>query len=423
MKALTITGGRGLFGSVRIPGAKNSVLPLMAASMLCHGSVSIEGAPHLSDVDASMRILHSVGCRAFWSQGRIIIQPCDAPGSAISETLMHAMRSSLFYLAPLLARTGRADVHRPGGCRLGARPIDMHLAGLAQMGVRVEEKESGALTLTAPHGLRGADITLRYPSVGTTETLLMAAVSARGHSILRGAATEPEVVDLTRFLQAAGARISGAGTREIHIDGGGCLMGARHTVCPDRITAATVLAAAAGCGGEVLLTNVNGAQLDAVLQVLRKMGCMVSASGEHSVALASDGHLRAVPELRTGVYPAFPTDAAPLLAASLLRAGGESTLIDTVFEHRFACAEGFVRLGASVAAEGRMLRVHGTGHLRGAAACAPDLRGGAALVLAALQAEGKSRIVGVEHIDRGYEDMAALFASLGAEILREDVDL
>jgi len=417
MKTLIIRGGRGLFGSVQIPGAKNSVLPLMAASMLCHGSVTLERAPHLTDVDASLRILQSVGCKAVRRGGSIVITPSDAPGSAISESLMRSMRSSVFFLAPLLARAGRADISRPGGCRLGARPIDLHLTGLAQMGAQIEER-ANALTLRAPHGLSGADITLRFPSVGATETLLMAAASAKGQSVLRGAAAEPEIVDLARFLQAAGARITGAGTQEIHIQGSDCLMGVRHTVCPDRITAATVLCAAAGCGGEVLLTNVCSGHLGEVLRVLKGMGCMLSASGDSSVALASDGCLRAVPLLQTGVYPAFPTDAAPLLAAGLLRAQGQSAVTDTIFENRFACAEGFAKLGAKAQVQGRTVNIIGTRFLRGAELCAPDLRGGAALILAALQAQGESRVTGMEHIDRGYEDIAALFAHLGADIAR-----
>ncbi len=421
MDALTVSGAQSLFGSVRIPGAKNSVLPIMSASMLCHAVVTIEGAPRLSDVDASLRILRSVGCGAVWEADRLVITPAETPRSAISEALMGTMRSSLFYLAPLLARTGRAEVFRPGGCRLGARPIDMHLSGLARMGARVEEREDGALILTAPDGLTGADITLRFPSVGATETLLMAAASARGRTVLRGAATEPEVVDLARFLQAAGTDITGAGTREIHINGCDCLMGARHTVCPDRITAATVLAAVAACGGEVLLTNICSAHLTEVLRVLQSMGCMISASGERSVALASDGALRAVPSLRTGVYPAFPTDAAPLFAAALLRARGSSEVTDTVFENRFMCAEGFARLGARAQTQGRTLQITGVRALRGAQLRAPDLRGGAALVIAALQAEGESRITGARHIDRGYEDIASLFARLGAAVSRETV--
>lgn len=219
MEILTISGGSGLFGEVRIPGAKNSVLPIMAASVLCRGTVTLTDVPHLSDVGASARILQSVGCKVLLENGRAVITPPEFPGSAVPEPLMRAMRSSLFYLAPLLARTGRADIYTPGGCRLGARPIDMHLSGLEKMGAHITEKDGGALEVTAPDGLAGADICLRFPSVGATETLLMAAAAARGETVLRGAAVEPEVTDLARFLQGAGADITGVGTRVLHIRG------------------------------------------------------------------------------------------------------------------------------------------------------------------------------------------------------------
>ena len=366
MEILTISGGSGLFGEVRIPGAKNSVLPIMAASVLCRGTVTLTDVPHLSDVEASARILQSVGCKVLLENGRAVITPPEFPGSAVPEPLMRAMRSSLFYLAPLLARTGRADIYTPGGCRLGARPIDMHLSGLEKMGAHITEKDGGALEVTAPDGLAGADICLRFPSVGATETLLMAAAAARGETVLRGAAVEPEVTDLARFLQGAGADITGVGTRVLHIRGRELLMGTQHAVCPDRITAATVLCAVAGCGGEVLLTNTCNAHLAEVLRILRRAGCMVSASGDSSVALASSGALRAAGGWDTGVYPSFPTDAAPLMAAALLRAQGESRVTDTIFENRFACAEGFLRLGASVNVCGRTLHVHGMDLLNGA---------------------------------------------------------
>lgn len=221
-----------------------------------------------------------------------------------------------------------------------------------------------------------------------------------------------------RFLQGAGADITGVGTRVLHIRGRELLMGTQHAVCPDRITAATVLCAVAGCGGEVLLTNTCNAHLAEVLRILRRAGCMVSVSGDSSVALASSGALRAAGGWDTGVYPSFPTDAAPLMAAALLRAQGESRVTDTIFENRFACAEGFLRLGASVNVCGRTLHVHGMDLLNGADVEAPDLRGGAALVIAALQAQGSTRVMGAEHISRGYEDIAALLAPLGARITR-----
>lgn len=393
----------------------------MAASVLCHGTVELANAPCLSDVSASLRILRSLGCTAVRQEGTLLLTAPEAPGSAVPQSLMRTMRSSLFYLAPLLVRTGRAQVYTPGGCRLGARPIDLHLSGLAQMGAAIAQGEDGALSLAAPNGLAGADITLRFPSVGATETLLMAAAAARGDSVLRGVAVEPEVTELARFLQSAGAEIAGVGTRVLRVRGSDCLLGVRHAVCPDRITAATVLCAVAGCGGEVLLTHTCNAHLTGILRALQKAGCMVFAAGEDSVALASSGALRNIGALSTGVYPAFPTDAAPLLAAALLRAQGSGFITDTIFENRFACAAGFAQLGADVLVQGRTLAVRGVRKLCGARVHAPDLRGGAALVIAALQAEGESRVLDAQHIDRGYEDVAALLAPLGAKIARESM--
>ena len=418
MQALNVWGAHGLHGTVRVPGAKNSALPLLAASLLCTQAVALENVPGLTDVACAVHILRALGCGVRGPhKGVVDVLPASEPGSTVPQEDMCAMRSSLFFLAPMLVRAGQACIGLPGGCKLGARPIDMHLKGLAQMGAQVEEN-GASLFLRAPRGLQGADITLRFPSVGASETLLMAAVCAKGMTVLRGAAVEPEVTDLVRFLQGAGADITGVGTRVLHIRGRELLMGTQHAVCPDRITAATVLCAVAGCGGEGLLTNTCNAHLAEVLRILRRAGCMVSVSGDSSVALASSGALRAAGGWDTGVYPSFPTDAAPLMAAALLRAQGESRVTDTIFENRFACAEGFLRLGASVNVCGRTLHVHGMDLLNGADVEAPDLRGGAALVIAALQAQGSTRVMGAEHISRGYEDIAALLAPLGARITR-----
>jgi UDP-N-acetylglucosamine 1-carboxyvinyltransferase len=419
-EALRITGGNKLFGSVAMPGAKNSALPMMAAALLCDGEVTLEHIPHLRDVETSRQILHDLGCQALRQGDAMVIRAGTILRSSVPPHLMCAMRSSVFYLAPLLVRTGRAIISSPGGCNLGARPIDLHLNGLCAMGAQIQENGREAQVTAPKTGLHGADITLRFPSVGATETLLMAAACAQGETILRGAAQEPEIVDLAAFLQSAGVRISGAGTRVVRVVGQELLLGARHAVCPDRITAATVLCAVAGCGGEVLLTNTCNAHLEPVLHALCQASCHVSARGQHSLVLASDGVLTGVGALCADVFPALPTDAAPLLAAALLRAKGESVLTDRVFENRFACAEGFRALGAQAAVQQRTLTLQGVPVLRGARLQAADLRGGAALVLAALQAQGESVVSGVAHIDRGYEDLAALLTSLGAGVIRTE---
>ncbi len=418
MEGIRIRGGARLYGEVRVPGAKNSVLPILAASLLCRGPVTLTDVPGLSDVAAAAGILQSLGCRVVQpGAGQLGIVPPDHPGSIVPQRLMKVMRSSLFFLAPMLSRTGRAVISLPGGCNLGARPIDMHLRGLAAMGA--EFRENGQMmAVLAPRGLKGARITLRFPSVGATETLLMAAVCARGETVIYGAAVEPEVTDLALFLKKAGACISGIGTRCLRIMGTERLEGVAWAVCPDRITAATLLCAVAACGGRVTLQHVDARACAAVARVLRRAGCDVRCAGPAALRVEGDGRLMGVGGLFTDVYPAFPTDAAPLLAAALLRANGESAITDTVFENRFACAAGFTALGANAGVLGRTITIHGVRQLQGAYLTAPDLRGGAALAIAALAAEGESLLMGTEHIDRGYEDLASLLAALGADTAR-----
>lgn len=420
MEAILVEGGRPLRGNVRIPGAKNSALPLMAASLLCSGTVELCEVPQLTDVAAGMEILQAVGSRVRWTENTLWMETAPPLRSSVPPHLMRLMRSSLFFLAPLLARTGRAEITQPGGCRLGARPIDIHLDGLAAMGAVVVQEAERTRVSTLSGGLRGADYTLRFPSVGATETLLMAAATARGTTWLRGVALEPEVEDLIRFLQGAGACISGTGTRTLCIEGREELHGARFSVCPDRIVASTVLCGVAGCGGEAFLTHCSLAHLGGLLPLLRTLGCEVQGNGQDALWAYSEGPRRAVGAQSTGVYPAFCTDAVPLVAAAALRAPGETALADTIFSNRFACANGFCAMGANVRREGETLKIRGVTRLHGSSVCAEDLRGGAALVLAALQAEGRSSITGTAHLARGYEDIAALFCGLGARIVHQD---
>ncbi|MEG2393616.1 MAG: UDP-N-acetylglucosamine 1-carboxyvinyltransferase [Ruthenibacterium sp.] len=417
MDTIEVRGGRSLFGSVEIPGAKNSALPLIAASILCYGAVTLTNVPCLSDVNAALQILSELGCKARIVDKTVDIDAHSLQKSAVPEHLMCAMRSSLFFLAPLLTRMGRAEISTPGGCRLGARPIDIHLAGLSAMGAEIVQTENGKTIVSAPAaGLRGTDYTLRFPSVGATETLLMASVSAVGRTVLRGVAKEPEITDLIRFLQSAGAHIAGAQTNVLYIEGGDLLAGTTHSVCPDRITAATVLCAVAACGGEVLLMHCSRQQLKALLPLLQTLGCVFSATGDTSLCVASNGPKCAIGNVFTDIYPGLSTDVSPLLMAAVLRAEGKSRCADTIFEHRFACSDGFRALGGMAKIEGNALEIHGVPALYGTALHAQELRGGAALVLAALQAQGQSTIDGVAHIARGYEDIAQMFRSLGADI-------
>ena len=411
---LLVRGGRPLEGAARVPAAKNSVLPLLAAALLCEGESFFTQVPRLADVQQSLVILSALGCEYQWRGRGLAVRRCaEAPG-VLPEGPARAMRSSVFYLAPAIHRCGRVRMPMPGGCKLGPRPIDIHLDGLDKMGARVDWRGE-TLTVSAPWGLTGADYTLRLPSVGATETLLMAAVLAKGETVLRGAAMEPEVVDLAAFLQRCGARIEGAGSPMIRVQGVRELRGAVHTPIPDRIVAATLAAAAASAGGWVRIQNCQHEALAPTLEILRRAGCRVEPAA-NAVTVRRVGWLRGVGRVYTGVYPAFSTDAAPVVAAALLTAAGRSAVEDTVFENRFACAEGFNALGAKTARAGRALEIEGVRALGPARVEAKDLRGGAALVVAALAAQGETKVYGVEHIRRGYGDLAGTLANLGAQV-------
>ena len=339
-EVLKIWGGVRLEGEVWLPPAKNSVLPILAASLLCDGPVRLRQTPRLTDVENSLALLRAAGMRTAWEGEDLLLAPGRAGKSALPDGPVRAMRSSVFYLAPMLHRMGEVRMTMPGGCRLGPRPIDIHLEGLACMGATAEWKGE-QLTLSAPRGLYGAEFALRLPSVGATETLMMAAVKAKGITVLRGAAREPEVVDLARFLMAAGAHICGAGTSTIWIQGRERLSGAAFRPVTDRIVAATVLAAAAATGGRVTLRRCVPEHLEPVVEVLTRGGCRIRREGPAALTLAAPARLAGAGWVTAGAYPAFPTDAAPVLAAAFLTAAGPSYFEDTVFEHRFGCASGF----------------------------------------------------------------------------------
>ena len=414
---IVVNGGRPLHGSIRIPAAKNSVLPLFAASLLCQSEVRLQRVPRLADVEHCMALLRGVGCGARWENGDAVLsgrpETSILPGQTAGQ-----MRASILFCAPLLARLGRAETELPGGCRIGARPIDLHLEGLARMGAVELAAGEGRLVLTAPSGLHGAEITLRFPSVGATETLLLAAVCARGQTILRGAAREPEIKDLADFLNRCGGCIEGAGGSVIRIEGRRALSGCHFTPLPDRIFASTLACACAAAGGWVELAGCAPALYAPVLEILGQMGCGVETAGD-TVRISRFGLLHGVGRVFTGAYPALATDAAPPLAAAMLFADSESSIEDVIFERRFGCAEGFCRMGAQARVAGRVLTIQPGGRMQGAAVEAPDLRGGAALVLAALGARGTSTIFHPEHIDRGYAEFTEVLTGLGGQIRRE----
>ena len=413
MSAYIIEGGHPLDGSVRIHGAKNSVLPILAACLLAPGECVIHNCPELSDVAASLDILRHLGCRAE-RQGDAVVVDASAPtGWDVPDALMREMRSSVIFLGAILGRMGRAELCAPGGCELGPRPIDFHLAALRGLGAEITE-EQGRLTCTQGQGLAGRELCLSIPSVGATENAMLAAVCAAGTTTITNAAREPEIVDLQRFLNAMGARVSGAGSPMITIQGGAPLHPAEHTVMGDRIAAATYLCAVGAAGGELRLTGVDPADLAAVCCCLEEAGCRLHTDGE-GLSIAASGRMRGIRTVRTAPYPGFPTDAQAILMAALAGGTGTTMIVENMFDSRYRHVDELARMGADIQLAGRVAVVTGS-RLHGAAVRSTDLRGGAALVVAALGAEGVSRVSGLSHIRRGYQGLDDSLSALGADI-------
>lgn len=415
MKKLIIDGGIPLLGEIRVQGAKNAVLPILAATVIAEGECIIKNCPGLSDVNKTDLVLERLGCRVKHEGNTLIVNPNGFCSCEICEDLMRAMRSSIIFLGAIITKCRRAEVSMPGGCPIGLRPIDLHLKALREMGVKIEE-EHGYIKCTADK-LCGADIHLDFPSVGATENIMLAAVCVDGTTFISNAAREPEIVDLAEFLNLCGARISGAGTSCIRIDGVEKLHGAEYTVMPDRIVAATYLAAAAATGGEVFLTDVNPSDMGAMLHVLDEMGAKLTL-GAKTVHLKSRGKLKGVNILKTMPYPGFPTDIQSPFMALCTLASGTSVFVENMFENRFQHVNELVRMGADIRVEGRSAVVRGVERLSAANVVARELRGGAALVVAALAADGISEISGVEYIDRGYERIEEYLRECNAKIKR-----
>lgn len=416
MSQIIVNGGRCLEGSIKVQGAKNAALPLLAAAILVDGECVIHNCPCLSDVENSLEILKYLGCRVVRQESTVIIDSTNINGCYIPDNLMGEMRSSIIFLGSTSARMGRARLCMPGGCELGPRPIDLHLCSLRKMGMIISE-EHGRIDCRAEN-LSGADINLSFPSVGATENVMIAASVAKGTTRIYNAAREPEIADLARFLRGAGARIKGEGTGCIIIEGVGKLHSVEHTVMPDRIIAATYMSAAAVTGGEVLLENVIPEHMVQINSAFEEAGCVVDC-GASSLKFSAPKRLSRIRMLRTMPYPGFPTDAGPPLMSVMVYANGCSMLVENIFTNRFRYTDELKRLGADIKVEGRVAVVEGRKKLTGAPVKATDLRGGAALVIAALSAEGTTYIGDVKHIDRGHENFESNLALLGADIKRE----
>ena len=413
MSYLMIGGGRPLHGRIAVQCAKNSVLPVLAAALLAGDACRIAACPRLSDVETAAEILRHLGCTAQWDGGDLLVDTTHISRCDIPEELMRKMRSSVIFLGAILSRCGQAELSYPGGCELGPRPIDLHLTALRTLGAEINE--IGGSLLCRANRLRGADIVLTLPSVGATENAILAACGAEGTTVIANAAREPEIADLQDFLQKLGVEIHGAGTSAITVQGKGTLHGCTHRCIGDRIAASTYLCAAAAAGGQVTLSGIDYRHLATVTTALHQAGCRLQCD-DNTITLESNGRLRAIAPVRTSPYPGFPTDAQPLLMAALLRSEGATMFVENMFESRYRHVPELLRMGAEIRLEGRVAVVCGVTDLHGAAVRSADLRGGAALVIAGLQAQGVTQIHNIHHIQRGYQDIAGDLAALGAEV-------
>jgi UDP-N-acetylglucosamine 1-carboxyvinyltransferase len=415
MDKFVIDGGRELYGKVDVQCAKNSVLPLLAASILTDEQVKIRGVPAISDVENMLRILTELGCKTKRGKNFAIIDSSNAVSHEIPARLTKELRSSVFMLGSVLSRFRKAQISYPGGCDIGLRPIDLHLSGLKRLGVKIRE-ENGYVVCEAEK-LRGADILLDFPSVGATENIILAAVKAEGVTVIRNAAKEPEIADLQNFLNAMGAKVTGAGGGTIVIDGVKKLRGVEYTPIGDRIEAGTFLIAAAMCGGEMEINGVFAENIAALLHKLRENGCKIHIKND-KIYISSKGRVKAVDLVETMPFPGFPTDLQAQYATLCAVADGTTLVVENLFETRFKYAAELKRMGADITVRGRAAMIRGVPKLHGACVTAGDLRGGAALVLAGLAADGQTSVIDLSYVDRGYADFEYKLRKLGAKIRR-----
>lgn len=411
VERFSIEGGQPLVGSVRVHGAKNAALPILAASLMAKGESLILDVPDLQDIQVMQEILESLGARVTRDETTISVDPGTIDSTEVPDDLMRQMRSSIFLMGPLLARYGSVRVSKPGGCTIGSRPIDLHIKGLKALGAEIEELH-GYMYWRA-NRLKGASIFLDIPSVGATENILMAASLAEGTTIIGNAAREPEIVDLANYLNRMGAKISGAGEATIWVEGVRELQSVQHTIIPDRIVAGTLLLAAAVTRGHVQVENVVPHHLAAVTTKLRETGVEIEA-GHDIMTIKSTKQLQSVDRIQTSYYPGFPTDLQAPFMSLLTVASGTSIISETVFEERYKHVSELRRMGARIKVDLRSAFIEGVRELTAANVEATDLRAGAALVIAGLAANGTTFVENIHHIDRGYERLETVLGSLGA---------
>ena len=421
MEKLIVKGGNRLAGAVKTSGAKNAVLPIIAASILGTTPSHLDEVPMLEDVHTISEVLKCLGLAVECSPEKNVldIDSTEITSYEAPYELVRTMRASFLVMGPLLARIGKARISMPGGCAIGARPIDIHLKGFEALGVKIEQGH-GYIEASAPEGLKGTSIYFDFPSVGATENIMMAASLAEGTTILENAAEEPEIVDLANYLNKMGAKIRGAGTDTIRIEGVEKLHGADYTIIPDRIEAGTYMIAAAMTGGDIVVENVLPEHQKPLIAKLREAGAVVEEDID-KVRVIGKNPLKAV-SIKTLPYPGFPTDMQAQMMAMMVIAEGRSKVTETVFENRFMHVVELNRMGAQISTEGRSAVIDGPCKLTGCDVRATDLRAGAAMILAGLVAEGTTRIGDLHHIDRGYENIVAKLKNLGADIERVDVD-
>ena len=414
MEKYIIEGGRPLFGEVEIQSAKNAVLPLLAAAVLTEERVVIHKCPRIADVLNMVGILGELGCNTKFDGNDLVIDSADAANHEIPSSLAKELRSSVFMLGSVVSRFGRARIAYPGGCDIGLRPIDLHLNGLRRLGVCVSE--GGGYIDCSCSKIEGAEVVLDFPSVGATENIILAAAKAKGTTLIRNAAKEPEIVDLQNFINRMGGKIRGAGTATVRIDGVRKLSGTEYTPVSDRIEAGTFLIASAMCGGEIAIKNADADNISSLLHKLCEISCKISTKDD-KIYIRSGRRLS--PKLvETSPYPGFPTDLQAPMTALACVCDGSTVIVENLFETRFKHVPELIRMGADVTVRGRSAFVRGVGSLKGADVIAGDLRGGAALTLAAISAEGLSTVTDLSHIDRGYSDFEYKLRGLGARIRR-----